>query len=277
MLIQNTDKNTPQIMGILNTTPDSFSDGGHFNQLQKALQHARSMIADGADIIDIGGESTRPGAQEVTLAQELERTIPVIEKLRAESNIPISIDTTKPQVMSEAVAAGANIINDVKALQSPGAIEIAAKTNAQICLMHMQGTPQTMQNAPVYENIVEEITSFFEQRIAACVSGGVNPQKITLDPGFGFGKTLEHNYQILANLDCFSKLKRPILVGVSRKSMIGNVLNNSVSERLAGSLAAAIFAAQHGASVLRVHDVKETADAFAVLAKIAECSRLNER
>lgn len=260
----------PRIMGILNTTPDSFSDGGNFNSVERALRHAQLMIEDGADIIDVGGESTRPGAQKVSLSEELERTIPVIEKLASNFDVQISIDTSKPQVMHEAMGAGASIINDVRALQAPGAVEIAAQTNAEICLMHMQGQPDTMQNAPEYANIFDEIRAFFVKRLDECTQAGIDISKIYLDPGFGFGKTLQHNFQLLANLNQFDELNCPLLIGLSRKSMIGNLLEQPVDKRLAGSLAGVMLAAMQGVKIVRVHDVRESADVLNILKKTAE-------
>ena len=254
-------------MGILNVTPDSFSDGGRFNTFEAALIQAEQMVADGASIIDIGGESTRPGAADVPLQEELDRTVPVIEQLSNRVDVRISIDTSKPEVMREAVAAGATLINDVRALQVPGAIEVAASAKVDICLMHMQGQPRTMQEAPQYRDLLAEIKLFFEQRLAACEQAGIPRAKLILDPGFGFGKSLEHNYEILGHLDYFADLQLPLLIGLSRKSMIGNLLSRSVEQRMAGSLSGALIAALQGAKLLRVHDVKETVDALNVLRK----------
>ncbi|BDX06048.1 dihydropteroate synthase [Planctobacterium marinum] len=256
-----------EVMGILNVTPDSFSDGGKFNRFDSALAQAEQMAIEGASIIDIGGESTRPGAAEVSLQEELERTVPVIEQLSSQIDVRISIDTSKPQVMREAVNAGATLINDVRALQLPGALEIAASSNADVCLMHMQGQPRTMQDAPRYEDLLKDIMAFFRQRVTACEKAGIPRTKLILDPGFGFGKALEHNYEILGQLDYFDELQLPLLIGLSRKSMIGNLLNRSVEQRLAGSLSGALIAALQGAKILRVHDVKETVDALNVLKK----------
>ncbi len=256
---------TPKVMGILNVTPDSFSDGGRFAQLDTALKQTEQMITDGADIIDIGGESTRPGALEVSLADELARVIPLLKAIKSRFEVIVSIDTSKAAVMSEALAYGADIINDVRALQNEGCLDVLAKTDVPICLMHMQGLPRTMQATTQYNHLLEDISDFFRQRIAACQQAGIKQQRLILDPGFGFGKTLEQNYQLLANFSQFKTFNLPLLSGTSRKSMIGNLLERSVEERLAGSLTTAIIAAQQGANIIRVHDVKETVDAMKVL------------
>lgn len=261
---------TPKIMGILNTTPDSFSDGGKFNKLDTALRQVESMVLNGADYIDVGGESTRPGAAKVELAQELERTVPVIEKIKQNFDIRISIDTSKARVMAEAVAAGASLINDVRALQLPGALDVAVQSGVDVCLMHMQGQPDNMQKAPSYQDVLAEIKAFLQSRRDTCIAAGINSEQIYLDPGFGFGKTLEHNYQLLGNLSVFDELNCPLLIGLSRKSMIGNLLNRDVQERLAGSLAGAMMAALQGARIIRVHDVKETVDCLRVIQKTLE-------
>lgn len=270
MALLNTIDKHPQIMGILNVTPDSFSDGGKYRNSDAAIKQAEQMILHGAEIIDIGGESTRPGAQAVSVQEELDRTIPVIEAIAAQFEVSISIDTSKPEVITEAVNAGADLINDVRALQYPGALEAAAQTDADICLMHMQGQPRTMQDSPSYQDVLKEVKQFFEQRITACEKQGISKNRLILDPGFGFGKTLDHNYHLLANLSYFEALELPLLVGVSRKSMIGNLLNRQVEERLAGSIAGALIALQQGAKIVRVHDVKETSDALKVLQKTIE-------
>lgn len=257
---------TPQVMGILNVTPDSFSDGGQFSRIDSALRQAEQMIADGATIIDIGGESTRPGAKEVSVNDELARVIPVLKAINARFNIIVSIDTSKATVMSEGITYGAGIINDVRALQNEGCLPVLAQDQSVgICLMHMQGLPRTMQHNPHYANLIDDITTFFQQRILACKQAGINTSRLILDPGFGFGKSLEQNYSLLANMAKFQCLDLPILAGLSRKSMIGNLLDREVNERLAGSLATAIIAAQQGAKIIRVHDVKETVDALKVL------------
>ncbi|MCL1141491.1 dihydropteroate synthase [Shewanella gaetbuli] len=256
---------SPVVMGIVNVTPDSFSDGGEFNQFEAACKHIDYIIQQGASIIDIGGESTRPGAKEVSLEQELQRVIPVIEYIAAHYDVWISIDTSKPEVMQQAVAAGANIINDVRALQLPGAIEMAASLKVPVCLMHMQGQPQNMQDNPNYDDVVADVDLFFQQRILACEAAGITRENIILDPGFGFGKTLAHNYRLLASIPALHQFHLPILVGLSRKSMIGDLLNRPASDRLAGSLAGALIAAQQGAQILRVHDVPETVDVLKVM------------
>lgn len=259
------------VMGILNVTPDSFSDGGQFNQPQQALSRVQSMLAEGVDIIDIGGESTRPGAKAVTLEQELERTIPVIQLIRQHSDIAISIDTSQPQVMLEAASAGANLINDVRALQKEGAIAAAKKTALPVCLMHMQGQPKDMQQAPCYDDVVAQIETFFSQRIVACQQAGIDLSQICLDPGFGFGKTLEHNYQLLNHLPELEVQGLPLLVGMSRKRMIAQVLDDcAADQRLFGSVAAAVIAAQKNAKILRVHDVKATVDAMKIVAALQQ-------
>lgn len=252
-----------RIMGILNVTPDSFSDGGLFVNKASALSYVRQMISEGADIIDVGGESTRPGATEVTLDEELQRVIPIIEMIREISDIAISIDSSKPDVMHEAIKAGASMINDVNALQTENALETAVALDVPVCLMHMQGLPRTMQHTPRYKNVVEEVKLFLQQRIAACSKAGLDKNNIIIDPGFGFGKTLEHNLSLFKHLDTFLDLEVPLLVGVSRKSMIGAVLDDApADQRLHGSVALATLAAWMNASILRVHDVKATADAL---------------
>lgn len=252
-------------MGILNVTPDSFSDGGQFIEAEKAVEQALMMIEQGADIIDIGGESTRPGADHVTVDQELRRVLPIIESLRSQSDVLLSIDTSKPQVMRDAVAAGANMINDVTALRIDSALETAAELRVPVCLMHMQGEPRTMQQSPVYNNgVVQDVKAFLADRIEVAVLAGISKANLIVDPGFGFGKTLQHNYQLLAGLDEIKDLGCPILVGLSRKSMIGNLLNAQVGDRLAGSLSAAVIALMQGANLLRVHDVRQTVQAAAI-------------
>ncbi|WP_428847802.1 dihydropteroate synthase [Shewanella abyssi] len=259
------DLSTPAIMGILNVTPDSFSDGGEFSSFETACHQADNMVAHGAIFIDIGGESTRPGAKDVSEADELARVLPLIEYVAKTHDVWISIDTSKPVVMRAAVAAGAHLINDVRALQEPGALAAAAELGVPVCLMHMQGQPRTMQHAPVYDDIVKEISSFFEERITACLEAGIKRNNIVLDPGFGFGKSLAHNYQLLQRLAEFSAFELPLLAGLSRKSMFGQLLNREVSQRLSASLAGNMLALQAGANIVRVHDVRETADMMAVL------------
>ena len=259
------DLTSPQVMGILNVTPDSFSDGGQFSHLDAAIERAKQMAEQGATIIDIGGESTRPGAHEVSVEDELERVIPLIEAVRANSDLVISVDTSKAEVMRQAINAGADLVNDVRALQNPETLEVLAESDVAICLMHMQGLPRVMQDNPRYDDVIEDIANFLAKRIEACVAAGIDKSRLILDPGFGFGKTLRQNYQLLAHFNQFSRFGLPLLAGMSRKSMIGNLLENSVQERLAGSLSAAIIATQNGAAIIRVHDVKETVDALKVL------------
>ncbi|WP_421253406.1 dihydropteroate synthase [Aeromonas jandaei] len=254
----------PHVMGILNVTPDSFSDGGHFNQIERAVAHARQMVADGATLIDIGGESTRPGAPDVSEQEELDRVIPVVERLVSECDVMLSLDTSKAVVMREGCQAGAHLINDVRALLEPGALDAAAEAHVPVCLMHMQGQPRTMQVEPHYDDLVGEVRAFFDERIAACLAAGIARELLLLDPGYGFGKTQAHNYQLLAAQEELLDYGLPLLVGMSRKSMIGNLLNRPVGERLAGSLACALIGMQHGARIIRVHDVRETMDALRV-------------
>lgn len=265
------DLNYPHVMGILNVTPDSFSDGGQFNSAKKALVHAAEMVQAGATIIDVGGESTRPGADDVSVDEELDRVIPVVESLAKNFEIWISVDTSKAQVIKEAANAGAHIINDIRSLQEPGALEAAVAANLPVCLMHMQGEPKTMQQAPQYDNVIQSVDDFLAEHIARCVNAGLDRNKLLLDPGFGFGKNLAHNYQLLAHLDHFHHFDLPLLVGMSRKSMVGQLLGVGPDQRLAGSLACAVIAAMQGAQIVRVHDVKETVDALRVVqATLAE-------
>jgi dihydropteroate synthase len=258
-----------RIMGVLNVTPDSFSDGGRFERLDAALTGARNMLDQGAAIIDVGGESTRPGAQPVTVDDELERVIPVIEAIESELSASISIDTSKPEVMEAAVAAGATMINDVMALRADGAIETARDLQMPVCLMHMQGLPRTMQKNPRYDDVVAEVREFLLRRIDACVSAGMDTDKLIIDPGFGFGKTLQHNLTLLANLGVLVETGYPVMTGLSRKSMIAAMLDRPVDGRAAASAALALIAVQKGAAVVRVHDVAETADALNVAAWVA--------
>lgn len=255
-----------QVMGILNVTPDSFSDGGHFYGLDAALKQAESMIVAGVDIIDIGGESTRPGAQDVSVDEELNRVLPLIVAIRERFDIPISVDTSKPEVMQAAIRHKVELINDVRALQEQGALEVCAKTDALVCLMHMQGQPRTMQQAPHYNEVVQDVSMFFQQRIDVCIQAGIARDRIILDPGFGFGKNLEHNLSLFKHLEAFQSFNLPILVGVSRKGMIGALLNGRpAAERMQGSVAAAVMATVRGAKIVRVHDVLATVDALKIV------------
>ena len=260
---------SPRIMGILNITPDSFSDGGRFEHLDAALAGARRMRDEGAAIVDVGGESTRPGAQPVAAAQECARVIPVIEAIRSELGMAVSIDTSKPEVMEAAIGAGATMINDILALRADGAVEAARDLQVPVCLMHMQGLPRSMQENPRYEDVVSEVREFLLGRIDACVTAGMDENKIIIDPGFGFGKTLQHNLALLANLGVLVDTGYPVLAGLSRKSMIATMLGRAVDERVSASAALALIAVQKGASLVRVHDVAETADALAVAARVA--------
>ncbi|KLN64203.1 MULTISPECIES: dihydropteroate synthase [Vibrio] len=259
------DLSHPQVMGILNVTPDSFSDGGKFRTLADALAQAQRMIDVGVTIIDIGGESTRPGAPDVELEEELQRVIPVIKAIRAQSDVWISVDTSKAEVMRQAAEAGADIINDVRALQEPGALEVAAKTGLPICLMHMQGQPRTMQSNPHYDDLLKEVGEFLQQRIKACSEVGIEREKLILDPGFGFGKTLEHNYQMLSHLEEFHQFGLPILAGMSRKSMIFKLLDKAPAQCVAASVSCATIAAMKGAQIIRVHDFEQTLDAMKIV------------
>jgi dihydropteroate synthase len=257
--------NQLQLMGVINTTPDSFSDGGSFDTIDKALAEARRMVASGADILDIGGESTRPGSQAVDEQEELARTIPLITAIREVSAIPISIDTNKSAVMRAAIDAGANIINSIWALRHEDSLQVAAQLQVPVCLMHMQGTPATMQLEPSYENVVDEVMEFLQERIDAARAAGIAKHNLIVDPGFGFGKTLEHNLQLLKSLGEFRKLGVRVMAGMSRKGMIGAVLGKPADQRLYGSLSVAVMAAMLGADIIRVHDVAPTADALAMV------------
>lgn len=255
-------------MGIVNVTPDSFFDGGKFAATHLAVEHALKLVHEGASILDIGGESTRPNATPVSLQEELNRVIPVIEALVKQVNIPISVDTYKPAVMQAAIEAGASMVNDVRALQEDGAFEVVANSNAGVCLMHMQGTPQTMQQNPQYHNVLEDVKAFLNARLQASIHWGCRPANILLDPGFGFGKTREHNITLLQNLESFTELGQPLLVGLSRKSVLGQVTGNDVDARLYASIAASVIASMKGAKILRVHDVKATVEALKVVTAI---------
>lgn len=251
------------IMGIINTTPDSFSDGGQFKGQDQALKHGLDLLSQGADILDVGGESTRPGADRVSEQQELDRVIPVIQALRRETDAPISIDTYKPAVMTAAVASGANFVNDVKALSTAGALSAASSAKVPVCLMHMQGTPDSMQRAPQYQNVIDEVVDYLKSRVAECVAAGIPKQSIVVDPGIGFGKKLEHNLLLLNSIDVIEeKVGCRVLIGVSRKSMINDILGRPVEERLAASIGLATQAAINGAAIVRVHDVRATHDAI---------------
>ena len=264
------DLSRTKLMGILNVTPDSFSDGGQFIGQAAALRQVQQMLANGADIIDIGGESTRPGAKDVSLDDELARVIPVIHSIRQlYPDLPISVDTSKARVMAEAIAVGADIINDVRALQEPEALEVAVAAKVPVCLMHMQGQPRSMQHQPSYQQVVLEVLAFLQQRAEVCIAAGIARQQIIFDPGFGFGKSLAHNYELLSAMSQFVETGYPVLAGMSRKSMIGQLLNRDVAERLAGSIACATIAVLKGAQIIRVHDIKETADAI----KIAQATK----
>ena len=258
------DLSVPRIMGILNFTPDSFSDSGQFYQLDKALIQVEKMLNAGADIIDIGGESTRPNAEEVSVEQELERVVPLVEAVRRRFDCWISVDTSKSQVMAESAKVGMDLINDIRALQEPQALETAVKLGLPVCLMHMQGQPRTMQNNPQYQNVVEEVLQFLQKRTALCIQAGIKAENIIWDVGFGFGKSVQHNYKLLQQLSRFTAQGYPVLAGLSRKSMIGAVLDKSVEQRVVGSATGALIAAMNGATILRVHDVEATADALKV-------------
>ncbi|MCA1799546.1 MAG: dihydropteroate synthase [Xanthomonadaceae bacterium] len=260
------DLSRPRVMAVLNVTPDSFSDGGRWVSVDAAVEHAVQMVEAGAALIDVGGESTRPGATPVDADDECARVLPVIERLAAAVRVPISIDTSKPEVMQAAVAAGAGFINDVRALREPGAIEAARGCGVPVCLMHMQGEPRSMQAAPHYERVVDEVLAFLEERVLLCEAAGIGRERLVIDPGFGFGKTLAHNIELLRGLDRFAATGLPVLAGISRKAMVGALTGERVAERrLAGSLAAAVLAARAGARILRVHDAAETVQALAVV------------
>lgn len=252
-------------MGILNVTPDSFSDGGKFNSLDNALQQAERMVQAGVSIIDIGGESTRPGAPDVSLEEELARVIPAIKAIRAKFDVWISIDTSKAEVMRQAVEAGADLINDVRALQEPGALQVAADANVPICLMHMKGQPRTMQANPSYDDVLQDVEAFLQERVEACEAVDISKDQLILDPGFGFGKTIEHNYHLLAHLEKFHSLGLPVLAGMSRKSMIFKLLDKVPTDCMVASVTCATIAAMKGAQIIRVHDVEETLEAMKII------------
>lgn len=262
------DLSRPHVMGILNVTPDSFSDGGRFAARDAALRHAAEMVAAGATLIDVGGESTRPGARPVSSQEELERISPVVEVIAAELDVVISLDTSTPAVMREGARQGAGLINDVRSLQREGALQAAAQTGLPVCLMHMLGEPGTMQQNPHYRDVVAEVGDFLAERLAACVAAGIPGERVVLDPGFGFAKTLAHNLSLFKHLEALLELGRPLLVGVSRKSMIGQALGREVDQRLYGGLALAALAVAKGACILRVHDVAETVDVVRMIAAV---------
>lgn len=272
---RNLDLSRPRVMGILNVTPDSFSDGGRYATVAEALLHARQMVDEGAAIIDVGGESTRPGASPVSEQQELDRVLPVVTAIVREMDVCVSVDTSSPYVMREAARAGAHLLNDVRALQREGALAAAIETGLPVCLMHMQGEPAVMQQAPDYADVVGDVISFLAGRVNSCIAAGFPREKLLVDPGFGFGKTLAHNIALLRGLDALQSLGLPVLAGLSRKSMIGSMLADAqgsrpVDGRLYGSVAAALIAAQKGALVLRVHDVAETSDVLAVFSALQQ-------
>ena len=252
------------VMGILNITPDSFSDGGDFLNFDKAIAHAEAMVADGADIIDVGGESTRPGAESVSLQEELDRVIPVIERISKQLTVAVSVDTSKPEVMRAAVAAGAALVNDVFALRREGAVEAVAELNVAVCLMHIQGEPGSMQEAPEYRELLREIIDFLAERIAACTAAGIATDNIIVDPGFGFGKNDEHNLQLLESIEQLQELQRPLLVGLSRKRTLGNLTGKTADQRVFAGVAAAVIAVRGGANIVRTHDVAATVDALKI-------------
>ncbi len=259
------DLSQSHVMGIVNMTPDSFSDGGNYNRLDAALVRAESFVRDGATFIDIGGESTRPGAADVSVQEELDRVCPLVEAIRERLDVAISVDTSQPEVIRESAARGAGLINDVRALQLDGALEAAAEIGLPVCLMHMKGQPRSMQAQPHYDNVVADVSAFLMDRVAEAKAAGVRGENIILDPGFGFGKTLEHNLQLLAGLEQMNALGYPLLVGMSRKTMLGDITGRDVSERLPASLAVATISAMSGSAIIRVHDVRETVDAVKVV------------
>lgn len=262
----------PHIMGILNVTPDSFSDGGeHFTQ-ERALAKAQQMVAEGATIIDIGGESTRPGAEPVSVQQEIDRILPVIQHIQQQLPVIISVDTSKPEVMHAAIAAGVHLINDVNSLQAEGAMATIATSSAAVCLMHRQGEPRTMQHRPTYTDVVQEVYDFLAQRVSACQAAGIQHNRLIIDPGFCFGKTLEHNLSLVKHLSSFTRMGLPLLVGISRKSMIGRILDKPVHERLYGSLTFAILAAWQGATIIRAHDIAATQEALRIIDAVHQAS-----
>ena len=265
----------PLIMGVVNVTPDSFSDGGRFFGTQQAVEHARMLVEEGADILDIGGESSRPGAEPVGLDEELRRVMPVLEQL-AQLPIPVSVDTCKPEVMRRAIAAGAAMVNDINALREPGALEAVAESQAAVCLIHMQGEPRTMQQDPHYQDVLTEVTAFLAQRVEAARQAGIARERIVIDPGFGFGKKTGHNLELLRGLPRIAGLGQPVLVGLSRKSLFGKITGKAVADRVSASVAAALLAAERGAALVRVHDVAATRDALLVLNAIERHSLVKD-
>ena len=267
------DLSRAHVMGILNVTPDSFSDGGRYNNLDAALRRAEQMHALGASIIDIGGESTRSGAAVVTVQQELDRVAPLVELITQECDVIVSVDTSTPAVMSESARLGAGLINDVRALKREGALEAAAATHLPVCLMHMRGEPQTMQDEPYYADVAAEVMAFLEERMSACAQVGIVAERIVLDPGFGFAKNTQHNYELFKRMSELHQLQRPLLIGVSRKSMVGNILQQPVDQRLYGSLALAVMALERGAKILRVHDVAQTMDVLRIFNAVQSAAK----
>ena len=267
------DLSRTHVMGILNITPDSFSDGGRYNQRDAALLRVEQMLAAGATVVDVGGESTRPGAAVVSVQEEVDRVVPMVEAISARFDTLISVDTSTPEVMRGSAAVGAGLINDIRALLRPGAMQAAVETGLAVCLMHMQGDPQTMQQAPAYASVLEEVNSFLERRVQACLDAGIARSKLVLDPGFGFGKSLQHNLELFAAMPQVRPLDLPLLVGVSRKSMIGQALDRPVDERLAGGLALATLAVTKGARIIRVHDVAQTVDAVRMAEAVLAAKR----
>ena len=265
------DLSRPHVMAILNVTPDSFSDGGKYNSIELALAQVDKMIKAGVSIVDVGGESTRPGAPDVSLEEELRRVVPVIKAIREKYDVWISVDTSKAEVMRQAIDAGADLINDIRSLQEPGALEVAAEAKLPICLMHMKGQPRTMQVAPHYDDVMSDVSAFLEERIAACQAAGIDKSQLILDPGFGFGKTIEHNYHMLAHLEKFHEYGLPILAGMSRKSMIFKLLDKPAAECTNASVVCATIAAMKGAQIIRVHDFEETIEAM----KVVEMTKSN--
>lgn len=263
----------PRVMGVLNVTPDSFSDGGNYLPLDQALLRAAKMHEEGADIIDIGGESTRPGSEETPLQEELDRVVPVVECLSRRLDVAVSVDSSKPEVMEQAVRAGAVMINDVFALRKEGALEMAAGLDAAVCLMHMQGSPESMQQAPVYGELPGDVIRFLAERVEICSAAGIEKERMLVDPGFGFGKNDAHNLKLLANLDQFAELELPLLVGLSRKQWLGNLTGKPVGERVSAGIAAALAAIDRGANIVRTHDVASTVDAFKVAEAIKQAGR----